>query len=214
VAAALVAAGCSPDGAATLGAPARAVVDFEEYPPGQLDLRRTWRGSRTGNSTALVVPMASRGQALLVEGGPALGDSLVFLGAMPPLDGDVTVQFELHPDAKAAPVFVVVGSGNDLASRQLRVFRRPESDTLRVATPAGNLPCGALASATWSRVSLHIHRGAGESNVLDVLVDGRPSGRCTAIATRLDLPVVGVAIMDPANEGYGGKVYWDNIEGR
>jgi hypothetical protein len=92
--------------------------------------------------------------------------------------------------------------------KQLRLQRVPGSPNLVAAAATGMVTCGAIAPDTSTLVTLVVH--AMPPRTFDVLLDGAATA-CTGLATGLEPPFVGFEIMDPSNEGYGGRVTFDGL---
>jgi hypothetical protein len=204
------ATGCS--GGDDLNAPLSASMNFEEAALGPLAQSRAWTGRQTGASRAEVVEVPDHGRALLVEGSPTSGDYLIYTAELAPLSGEVTLEFDVRPAPGSTPTFLALGAGTTFRSRQLRLFRGPDADALIAGTPSGAVTCEPVRSGVWSHIALRLHLQE-RPRTFDILINGQPSSRCSGLTTQLKAPITGVGVMDPANDGYGGEVYWDNIVG-
>jgi hypothetical protein len=180
--------------------------DFEAADAGPL--AAPWFVSSAGATAASIVT-SDRGQSLHVRASAVAGDFLIASREFPNAATDVSVRFAVRPARGASLVFILNGTGGGYASRQLRLHG--ESGALVAATASGNIECGALASDRWSTVTLVVR--AALPRTFDVRIDDAAT-RCSELATRLSLPVTGIAVMDASNEGWGGGVDWDDFEVR
>jgi hypothetical protein len=181
--------------------------DFEGATRGSL--AAPWFVSSAGASRASVVATSDDDQALRVRASAAAGDFLIAARDLPPIAGDVSVQFAVRPARGASLVFMLSATGSGDSSRQLRLQRAPGSGALVAASASGNVECGPLATDRWSTVTLTVR--AAEPRSFDVRIDGATT-RCTELGTRLALPVTSLGVMDASNEDWGGDVYWDDFE--
>jgi len=160
----------------------------------------------TGSSSATTLNSA-RGSGLLVNGGTEAGAFALVRYRAGVAGPQTTAEFTVTPAAGAAFVFMLTGSGTRYSTKQLPIKREPDSTQLVAVSTNGYVECGDVASGAATHISLMFD---ATSKTFDVLLDGAATP-CTDLRTTLQPPVVGFAIQDAANEGYGGKVEFDDL---
>lgn len=190
-------------------------VDFESYALGPLGApwSVSFNTGPDGASTARIVSIAAQspvhGKVLLLNGktSPAYLIASLPLSASAP---DISVAFDVEPASGASFVWGFHGAGGSIGSRRIRLQRGPGSTMLVAQTvPSGTTNCGALASNAWSKVVLTVHTQLFP-HTFDVAINGVPTA-CKGTPANLSPPFSQVSIMDASNEGWGGKVWFDNI---
>jgi hypothetical protein len=190
-------------------------VDFESYALGPLGApwSVSFNTGPDGASTASIATSPGHGKVLVLNGksSPAnLIASLPLSSSAP----DITVAFEVRPASGASFVWGFHGAGRSLGSRRIRLQRAPSSPptspTLAAQTvPSGTTICGGLASGAWSKVVLTVHTQLFP-HTFDVSINNAPTA-CNGTLANLSPPFTQVSVMDASNEGWGGKVSFDNI---
>ena len=160
-----------------------------------------------GTSTARILPPSPVGPGLRINGGSELGSFLIASYDATTGSSGATAGVTLTPAPGAAFVYMLRGSGLRPSTRQLRIQRQPGSTTLEAMAATGATPCGTLASGRPTHVTLVFHAA---SMTFDVFIGGAAS-RCTGLPANLQPPVVGFAMMDASNEGWGGRVDYTDL---
>jgi hypothetical protein len=114
----------------------------------------------------------------------------------------VTTELTVTPAPDAAFQVLLLGSGKNYATKQLRLQRVPGSDALQALAGNTAVDCGALPSGQATPVTLSWDSSAA---TFDVLIAGAPSA-CMNVPTRMEGPVRGFRVVDQAFVGYGGQV--------
>lgn len=199
--------GGDPQGYAPMPASAHFVLDFESFPQGA-PVHPLEVSARPG-STAQIIATPDHGRVLELQGDPAPGAFAITRYDGARASGDVSLRFDVNPAAGASFVAWIHATGGVGASRhQLRVMRAAGSSTLMAAGARGAISCAPLPSNAWSTVTIAVHQG--DARTFDVEINGTPTA-CAGLATTLEPPIVGVAVMDASNASWGGRTLFDNL---
>jgi hypothetical protein len=186
-------------------------VDFESYARGPLPASWSLVTASDGSSSSASVESAGKhGHVLLLDADPRTTDYLTAtLGFLWP-ERELEATVAIDPDPNAAFVWSLNGTSDEIAKRRIRLQRAPRSSMLVASTaPSGNTRCGRLPSRTWSTVTLRVH-AKQTPHTFDVLINGARTA-CTGVASDVNAPFRGVAVMDASNSGWGGVVRFDDI---
>lgn len=162
--------------------------------------------TKAGSSTATVVN-SLRGSGLVINGGTELGAYVLASYRAAGNAAQTTAEFTVTPAAGAAFQFALTGSGTRYSTRQLPIKREPGSTELIAVATTGYVECGNVPSGEPTQVSVMFDAA---SMTFDVLLDGA-STPCTNLPTKMQPPVAGFNVMDPSNEGWGGRVEFSDL---
>jgi hypothetical protein len=180
--------------------------NFDATPLGPLGA--PWSISGGGASTITVEAFSGHGRVARLDG-DTVSNFLIASRGFSASATTITSTVQIRPNSGSSFIYTLTGAGSSIGRRRIRLQRAPGSNTLVANTvPGGDRPCGSLASGVWSTVTLTVH-AATFPHTFDVTVNGVAG--CTASETGLSSPFTGVQIMDAGNEGWGGRVRFDNI---
>ncbi|TCO50823.1 hypothetical protein [Actinocrispum wychmicini] len=182
--------------------------NFQTTPTGPLGA--PWSISQAGASTAVVMDTSDHGRVLELRGSTTLGDFLIASRSLSSSATEILESYAIKPSAGSAFVTAFNGAGSSIGARRVRLQRAPGSNTLVAQTsPSGSTDCTNLTSGVWSTVTLKVH-ATTLPHTFDVLVNGAATS-CTGITTGLSAPFNGLNVMDASNDGWGGKVQFDDF---
>jgi hypothetical protein len=182
--------------------------NFQTTPTGPLG--PPWIVGSNGSadaSTAVVVDTPDHGRALNLRGNTINGAFLTATRTFSLSATEAQYSFAVNASPGSAFVAALHGTGT-YSSRRIRLQQAAGSTTLVAQASSGATNCGSLTPGAWSTVTLRAHETV-LPHTFDVLINGAPT--CTGLATNQRAPFTGISVMDPANEGFGGSVLFDDL---
>lgn len=172
-----------------------------------------WQVYGAGASTVSIVNAgAAHGHAMRLDGDAATGAFVIATAGFDTSLPRIDARFDVRPHAGASFIWSLTGPGS---YSRVRLQLDPGSTTLIAQTsPSGDTACGRLPAGRWTRVSFSVDT-TRTPHTFSVQLDGQATA-CTDIETNLGPPFGDVGVMDASNEGWGGRVLFDNflVKGR
>lgn len=181
--------------------------NFEDDALGALSA--PWAISSSGTGSVTIVNTTDHGHVLRLLGSTTEGHFLIASRPFSSSSPDITTRVDIKPNSGASFLWTLHGAGSSIGRRRIRLQQSPGSTTLVASTvPSGNTSCGTLRSGAWSRVTLIVHTALHR---FDVLINGA-STSCKGVTADIQPPFNSVSVMDASNSGWGGTVFFDNID--